>query len=117
MIRITISVLHPFIYFFSFSLKAEEIKERVNEIKIEKDDLVAAIKKLRTGINDLNKEGRERMQKAFTEVNEKFQEVFKKFFGGGKAELKFIDSDDPLEAGLEVFSQLPGIQLFLSFSL
>ena len=97
--------------------EAKEIKERVNEIKIEKDDLVAAIKKLRTGINDLNKEGRDRMQKAFTEVNEKFQEVFKKFFGGGNAELKFIDSDDPLEAGLEVFVQLPGKKLIEMSSL
>jgi len=97
--------------------EAEEIKERVNEIKIEKDDLVAAIKKLRTGINNLNKEGRERMQKAFMEVNEKFQEVFKKFFGGGNAELKFIDSDDPLEAGLEVLAQLPGKKLIEMSSL
>ena len=97
--------------------EAEEIKERINEIKVERDDLVEAIKKLRTGINDLNKEGRERMQQAFLEVNEKFQNVFKKFFGGGNAELKFIDSDDPLEAGLEVFAQLPGKKLIEMSSL
>ncbi len=97
--------------------EAEEIKERINEIKVERDDLVEAIKKLRTGINDLNKEGRERMQRAFLEVNEKFQNVFKKFFGGGNAELKFIDSDDPLEAGLEVFAQLPGKKLIEMSSL
>ena len=97
--------------------EAEEIKERINEIKVERDDLVEAIKKLRTGINDLNKEGRERMQRAFLEVNEKFQDVFKKFFGGGNAELKFIDSDDPLEAGLEVFAQLPGKKLIEMSSL
>ena len=97
--------------------EAEEIKERINEIKIERDDLVEAIKKLRTGINDLNREGRERMQRAFLEVNEKFQNVFKKFFGGGNAELKFIDSDDPLEAGLEVFAQLPGKKLIEMSSL
>ncbi len=97
--------------------EAEEIKERINEIKVERDDLVEAIKKLRTGINDLNKEGRERMQRAFLEVNEEFQNVFKKFFGGGNAELKFIDSDDPLEAGLEVFAQLPGKKLIEMSSL
>jgi len=97
--------------------EAEEIKERINEIKIERDDLVEAIKKLRTGINDLNREGRERMQRAFLEVNEQFQNVFKKFFGGGNAELKFIDSDDPLEAGLEVFAQLPGKKLIEMSSL
>ena len=97
--------------------EAEEIKERINEIKVERDDLVEAIKKLRSGINDLNKEGRERMQRAFLEVNEKFQNVFKKFFGGGNAELKFIDSDDPLEAGLEVFAQLPGKKLIEMSSL
>jgi len=97
--------------------EAEEIKERINEIKVERDDLVEAIKKLRTGINDLNREGRERMQRAFLEVNEKFQNVFKKFFGGGNAELKFIDSDDPLEAGLEVFAQLPGKKLIEMSSL
>jgi len=97
--------------------EAEEIKERANEIKSEKNDLEEAIKKLRTGINDLNREGRERMQKAFMEVNERFQNVFKKFFGGGNAELKFIDSDDPLEAGLEVFAQLPGKKLIEMSSL
>ena len=97
--------------------EAEEIKERISEIKTERDDLVEAIKKLRTGINDLNKEGRQRMQRAFHEVNEKFQDVFKKFFGGGNAELKFIDSDDPLEAGLEVFAQLPGKKLIEMSSL
>ena len=97
--------------------ESEEIKERANEIKSEKNDLEEAIKKLRTGINDLNREGRERMQRAFLEVNEKFQNVFKKFFGGGNAELKFIDSDDPLEAGLEVFAQLPGKKLIEMSSL
>ena len=57
------------------------------------------------------------MQRAFHEVNEKFQDVFKKFFGGGNAELQFIDSDDPLEAGLEVFAQLPGKKLIEMSSL
>ena len=97
--------------------EAKEIKERIDEIKIERNDLVEAIKKLKVGINDLNKEGRERMQRAFFEVNEEFQNVFKKFFGGGNAELKFIDSDDPLEAGLEVFAQLPGKKLIEMSSL
>ena len=97
--------------------EAKEIKERIDEIKVERNDLVEAIKKLKTGINDLNKEGRERMQRAFVEVNEEFQNVFKKFFGGGNAELKFIDSDDPLEAGLEVFAQLPGKKLIEMSSL
>ena len=97
--------------------EAKEIKVRIDDIKIERNDLVEAIKKLKVGINDLNKEGRERMQRAFFEVNEEFQNVFKKFFGGGNAELKFIDSDDPLEAGLEVFAQLPGKKLIEMSSL
>jgi len=86
-------------------------------MKAEKKDLEDAIKKLKGGIQDLNKEGRQRMLKAFDQVNKKFQTVFNNFFGGGQAELKFIDSEDPLEAGLEVLAQLPGKKLISMSSL
>ena len=68
-------------------------------------------KKLKKGISGLNQESRDRMKLAFNEVNEKFQNVFKKLFGGGHAELNFVDSDDPLEAGLEMLAQPPGKKL------
>jgi chromosome segregation protein len=97
--------------------EASEIKERIDKMKAEKKDLEDAIKKLKGGIQDLNKEGRQRMLKAFDQVNKKFQTVFNNFFGGGQAELKFIDSDDPLEAGLEVLAQLPGKKLISMSSL
>jgi chromosome segregation protein len=74
----------------------------------EKDDLVAAIAKLRQGISQLNKEARERLQNAFTFVNERFQVLFQRLFGGGKAHLELIDDEDPLNAGLEIFACPPG---------
>jgi chromosome segregation protein len=89
----------------------EEVQDRFDETKSEREDLDAAISKLKKGISGLNQESRERMKLAFNEVNEKFQNVFKKLFGGGHAELNFVDSDDPLEAGLEMLAQPPGKKL------
>ena len=89
----------------------EEIQERFDETKSEREDLYEAITELKKGITGLNQESRERMRLAFDEVNSKFQEVFKKLFGGGNAQLNFVDSDDPLEAGLEMLAQPPGKKL------
>ena len=97
------------------NLRAEyelaDIQERFDETKSEREDLDKAISELKKGISGLNQESRERMKLAFEKVNSKFQEVFKKLFGGGNAELNFVDSDDPLEAGLEMLAQPPGKKL------
>ncbi len=74
----------------------------------EKNDLVEAIQKLNAAIKDINKEGREKILIAFEQVNENFQHLFKHLFSGGTAELKLVESDDPLEAGLEIMAQPPG---------
>jgi chromosome segregation protein len=94
------------------NLRAEEelreIEAQHTKLTGERDDLVAAIAKLRQGIQSLNKEARERLLQSFVTVNEHFQRLFTKLFGGGTAELKLIESDDPLEAGLEIFAKPPG---------
>ncbi|CAG0911227.1 unnamed protein product [Cyprideis torosa] len=74
----------------------------------DRDDLIEAIRQLRGGIQSLNKEGRERLLTAFDEVNEQFQKLFTHLFGGGTAELQLVESDDPLEAGLEILARPPG---------
>ena len=74
----------------------------------EREDLIAAIAKLRSGIQSLNKEGRERLLEAFDVVNKEFQRLFIHLFGGGTAELQLVESDDPLEAGLEILARPPG---------
>ncbi len=74
----------------------------------ERDDLVEAIKRLRQGIQSLNKEARERLLTSFEIVNGHFKRMFTELFGGGQAELHLIESDDPLEAGLEIIAKPPG---------
>jgi chromosome segregation protein len=74
----------------------------------ERDDLTEAIRKLRTGISSLNREGRERLLAAFDVVNGHFKDLFTTLFGGGAAELQLVESDDPLEAGLEILARPPG---------
>lgn len=97
------------------NLRAEEDAREVNEerdnLVKEKLDLEAAIKKLRSGIGSLNKEGRERLLAAFDEVNKNFSNLFKHLFGGGDANLVLVESDDPLDAGLEIMCQPPGKNL------
>jgi len=88
--------------------EAEAVGTQVDKMKSEKDELVQAIAKLRGGIGSLNREGRQRLLDAFGTVNEKFGELFTTLFGGGKAELQLIESDDPLEAGLEILANPPG---------
>ena len=99
----------------SVNLRADEETKtfKDNIIKMEKDreDLVTAIIKLRSGINELNQKGRERLIEAFDKVNRKFSEVYKKLFNGGTAKLELVDSDDPLEAGLEMLVSPPGKRL------
>jgi chromosome segregation protein len=94
------------------NLRAEEelkeIDEQLSHMVSERADLVEAIARLRGAINSLNKEGRERLFVAFTEVNQHFRELFRSLFGGGEAHLKLTESDDPLEAGLEIFASPPG---------
>ena len=77
----------------------------------EKEELEAAINKLRHAIASLNREGRERLKAAFGDVNQHFSELFARLFGGGKAYLELTESDDPLEAGLEIYASPPGKRL------
>ncbi len=99
----------------SVNLKAdEETNKYESEIKkMEQDraDLVTAIVKLKNSINELNQKGRERLIEAFDKVNRKFNEVYTKLFNGGNAKLELVDSDDPLEAGLEMLVSPPGKRL------
>ncbi|MFC6197238.1 chromosome segregation protein SMC [Ponticaulis profundi] len=88
--------------------EAEELAERLGAQHTEKADLTAAIAKLREGVDALNEEGRDRLLAAFETVNEHFQSLFTALFNGGQAELKLVDADDPLMAGLEIFAQPPG---------
>ncbi|RFB78877.1 chromosome segregation protein SMC [Methylovirgula sp. 4M-Z18] len=85
-----------------------EIDERRVSLMGEKEDLTEAIRKLRVAIQNLNREGRERLLAAFDQVNTHFKELFTTLFGGGAAELQLIESDDPLEAGLEILARPPG---------
>jgi chromosome segregation protein len=88
--------------------EAAEVAAQLETLVKERDDLVQAINKLRGAIGSLNKEGRQRLLDAFGTVNQKFGELFETLFGGGKAELQLIESDDPLEAGLEIMANPPG---------
>jgi chromosome segregation protein len=99
----------------SVNLRAdEETKKYHDEIKKMEDDradLYSAIVKLKSSIDELNQKGREKLLDAFTKVNRKFNEVYTKLFSGGNAKLELVDSDDPLEAGLEMLVSPPGKRL------
>jgi chromosome segregation protein len=90
---------------------AREVEEEHDALLSEKTDLEEAIRTLRNGIQGLNKEGRERLLAAFDQVNENFSMLFKHLFGGGEAKLVLVESDDPLDAGLEILCQPPGKKL------
>ncbi len=94
------------------NLRAEEelreVETQHTTLTTERDDLVEAIKKLRLGIQSLNREARERLLASFEQVNKHFQHLFTELFGGGTAELQLIESEDPLEAGLEIMAKPPG---------
>ncbi|MFC5066696.1 chromosome segregation SMC family protein [Flaviflagellibacter deserti] len=94
------------------NLRAEdeltEVQQAYDGLVAERDDLIEAIKRLRQGIQSLNREGRDRLSTAFDAVNAHFVRLFATLFGGGEAKLELIESDDPLEAGLEVIARPPG---------
>ncbi len=90
---------------------AKEVQEEHDTLVTEKADLEEAIKTLRGGIASLNREGRERLLTAFEQVNSNFTLLFRHLFGGGEANLVLVESDDPLEAGLEIMCQPPGKKL------
>ncbi|WP_435087958.1 chromosome segregation SMC family protein [Candidatus Pelagibacter bacterium nBUS_29] len=99
----------------SVNLKADEetskYEEEIKKMEQDRSDLVTAIDKLKDSINELNQKGRERLIEAFEKVNRKFNEVYTKLFNGGNAKLELVDSDDPLEAGLEMLVSPPGKRL------
>ena len=99
----------------SVNLKADEetskYEQEIKKMEQDRSDLVTAIIKLKESINELNQKGRERLIEAFEKVNRKFNEVYTKLFNGGNAKLELVDSDDPLEAGLEMLVSPPGKRL------
>ncbi|WP_093119862.1 chromosome segregation protein SMC [Salinihabitans flavidus] len=90
---------------------AREVQEEYDQLVTEKSDLEEAVKTLRNGIASLNREGRERLLTAFEQVNSNFTMLFTHLFGGGEANLVLVESDDPLDAGLEIMCQPPGKKL------
>ncbi|MGE0109550.1 MAG: chromosome segregation protein SMC [Bdellovibrionales bacterium] len=89
-------------------VESKAAEEEIQKLTKEKEDLTAAIAKLRKGISQLNHEARERLNGAFDKVNERFQKLFTTLFGGGTAYLELIDDDDPINAGLEIVAAPPG---------
>ena len=92
-------------------IETEKFKLSIKKMEEDRADLVSAIVKLKTSINELNQKGRERLLEAFTKINKKFNEVYTRLFNGGSAKLELVDSDDPLEAGLEMLASPPGKRL------
>ncbi|SDE20728.1 AAA family ATPase [Rhodospira trueperi] len=97
------------------NLRAEaelaDLDEKVAGLRHEREDLTGAIARLRQGISEINREGRQRLVDSFTTVNGHFRDLFARLFGGGQAHLEMIDSADPLEAGLEIMASPPGKKL------
>ena len=92
-------------------IETEKFKSTIKKMEEDRADLVSAIIKLKTSINEFNQKGRERLIEAFSKINRKFNEVYTKLFNGGNAKLELVDSDDPLEAGLEMLVSPPGKRL------
>ena len=99
----------------SVNLRADEETnlyiDEINKMEKDRQDLVTAILKLKESINELNQKGREKLVEAFEKVNRKFNEVYTKLFNGGSAKLELVDSEDPLDAGLEMLVSPPGKRL------
>jgi chromosome segregation protein len=91
--------------------EADDVEKQIGTIETEREELTTAIAKLRGSIGHLNREGRERLAEVFQEVDRNFQQLFSRMFGGGRAHLALVGSDDPLEAGLEIYAQPPGKKL------
>jgi chromosome segregation protein len=94
------------------NLRAEEELREVtaqhDNLASERDDLIEAIKRLRQGISSLDREARARLAASFAVVNDHFRKLFTGLFSGGNAELVLTDSDDPLQAGLDIIARPPG---------
>ena len=99
----------------AINLRAEqesaELSEHIDTLDTEREDLIAAIARLRDGISKLNREGRQRLLQSFKEVDDHFRTLFTTLFGGGRAHLSLTEADDPLEAGLEIMASPPGKRL------
>ena len=99
----------------SVNLRADEetgkYKNEITKMEKDREDIVTAITKLKDSINELNQKGRERLLDAFDKVSRKFNEVYTKLFNGGNARLELVDSDDPLDAGLDLLVSPPGKRL------
>lgn len=91
--------------------ESKELGERIEEYETERDDLIGAIERFRRAIATLNREGRERLLASFETVNGHFQALFTRLYGGGRAHLALTESDDPLNAGLEIMASPPGKRL------
>jgi chromosome segregation protein len=91
--------------------EAEAVEKQIGTIETEREELTTAIAKLRGSIGHLNREGRDRLTTVFQEVDRHFQQLFARMFNGGRAHLALVGSDDPLEAGLEIYAQPPGKKL------
>ena len=92
-------------------VESEAIEKQISILETERSEIQTAIAKLRGSIGHLNREGREKLQAVFQEVDRNFQQLFTRMFGGGRAHLAMVGSDDPLEAGLEIYAQPPGKKL------
>ena len=91
--------------------ETKDLKDKIDKMMKDRTDLVHGIQKLKGSINDLNQKGRERLLEAFEKVGRKFNDVYTKLFAGGSARLEMVESDDPLEAGLELLVSPPGKKL------
>ena len=91
--------------------EAEELMTQIDGLNTEREDLLGAIERLREGIAELNREGRQRLMASFREVDEHFRELFTHLFGGGRAHLSLTNTEDPLQAGLEIMASPPGKRL------
>ena len=92
-------------------IETKKFEDEIKKMEDDRTDLYSAIVKLKSSIEELNQKGRERLLDAFEKVNRKFNEVYTKLFSGGSAKLELVDSEDPLEAGLEMFVSPPGKRL------
>ena len=93
--------------------EASQLEAQVADFHRQRDDLIEAIGKLRRGVAELDREGRERLRSSFAEIDRHFQALFQRLFGGGRAHLALTESEDPLEAGLEIMASPPGKKLQL----
>ncbi len=91
--------------------ESETLDRELEKLRAEREDLLAAIAKLRSGVNKLNEEGRARLREAFEVIDGHFRNLFQTLFEGGEAHLALVDSEDPLEAGLEINVSPPGKKL------